>query len=219
MTRTKPPAAHLIAGLALAPIAGVPAVAGVINSSDPVFDALATLDQLKITAKDASDAHTAAEEVRFSVNRNVTIDGKELRSHELIDAHFRRPFECEDEDEFNRVMESLRPRPLSPDERAERDRARQAAHDELARREAEFAEVEQRTGFQEIEARMNAADDAQWDAEYEVMETEPTTAVGAFVLLHFVADWIEKYGAVDGHGRCIDAIRNAVAVLEREAMS
>ena len=69
---------------------------------------------------------------------------------------------------INSFVERLRPR--SAAEQTERDLARQAAHDELARNEAEIAEVERRTGYREIEARKEAAYDAVWDAEYEVME-------------------------------------------------
>ena len=93
-----------------------------------------------------------------------------MRTHEQIDAHFTPAFE--DEEQFNRFVDRLRPRHLSAPERAERDLARQAAHGEPTRQEAEIAEVERRTGYREIEAQRTAYADV-WDAEYEVMESKP----------------------------------------------
>jgi hypothetical protein len=161
------------------PSIGVPALGSAAPmSDDPVFQALAVLEQLEIHAEEPAAAHTVDV---------VTLDGWEMRTHEQIDAHFTPAFGPEDEDQFNRFIERLRPRHLSSSERADRDRARQAAHDELARKEAEIAEAEQRIGFREIEARKEAAYAAVWDAEYEVMEAKPATPAGAITLLRFVA--------------------------------
>ena len=55
----------LAAGLALAPVAGLPALAGAINSSDPVFAALAALEQTEAQARQIWDAHDAAEEAFY----------------------------------------------------------------------------------------------------------------------------------------------------------
>ncbi len=38
----------LAAGLALAPVAGLPALAGVVSADDPIISALAELDQAKV---------------------------------------------------------------------------------------------------------------------------------------------------------------------------
>jgi predicted DNA-binding protein YlxM (UPF0122 family) len=97
------------------------------------------------------------------------------------------------EEQFNNFVERLRPRHLSAAERAERDLARQAAHDELTRQEATIAEVEQRIRYREIEARQESANGAVWDAEYEVMEAKPATPAGAIALLRFVADLMEVF--------------------------
>src|ERR1700736_1606188 len=77
--------------------------------------------------------------------------------------------------------------------------ARQAAHDELARLEAEISEVEQRMGYREIEAQQESASGAVWDAEYGVMEAEPVTAAGAVALLRFVAGLMEGFFPDDEH--------------------
>jgi len=123
----------------------------------------------------------------------------------------------EDEGQFNRFVERLRPRHLSATERAERDRARQAAHDELARMEAEIAEVKQRIGFREIEEQKEAAYDAVWDAEYDVMEAKPATTAGAIALLRFVAELIEGSSPDDEHDHYAMAMRNAAYFFEGSA--
>jgi hypothetical protein len=148
----------------------------------------------------------------------VTLDGWEMRTHEQIDAHFTPAFGPEDEEQFNSFVERIRPRHLSAPERAERDLARQAAHDELTRQEAEIAEVEQRTGNREVEAQRDAAYADVWDAEYEVMEAKPATPAGAITLLRFVAELMEGlFPDDDEHEHYIEAIRNAADFFERSA--
>jgi hypothetical protein len=232
MTKTIPPAANaglpaidrrsLVCGLGAA-VAGVPALGSAAPmSDDPVFQAMAALEQLKIHAEEPDAAHSVAEDAWLNAKRKgVTLDGEVMRTHEQIDAHFRPAFGPEDEDEFNAMierLETLRPRRLSDAERAERDLARQAAHDELARQEAEEAEVEQRTRFREIEAQKNAADDAVWDAEYVVMDAKPATPAGAVALLRFTAGLMEPF--FDGDEKVhIEAIRNAADFFEGRALA
>jgi hypothetical protein len=85
----------------------------------------------------------------------------------------------------------------------------------MARREAEIAEVEQRNGFREIEARKESAYDAVWGAEYEVMEAKPATPAGAIALLRFVAELMEGlFPDDDEHEHYVGAIRNAADFFE-----
>jgi hypothetical protein len=193
MTKSTSPAANaglpaidrrsVVCGLGTAAVAGVPALASVApTSGDPIFHAMAALEQLKIHAEESEAAHSVAEDVFFDATRGkvwpyVILDGEEMKTHEQIDARFKPAFE--DEEQFNRFVERLRPRRLSDSELAERDLARHAAHDALTRREAEIAEVEQRIGYREIEAQKESANGAVWDAEYEVMEAKPATPAGA----------------------------------------
>jgi hypothetical protein len=103
-------------------------------------------------------------------------------------------------------------------EQAERERARQAAHDELARKEAEIAEVEQRIGYREIEARQESANGAIWDAEYDVMETRPATPASAITLVRFVAGLMEGFFLDDDeHKHYVGALRNAADFFEGSA--
>jgi len=92
--------------------------------TDPVFQAIAALDELKIHAEEQVAAYEIAEAAVFRARKEngVLLDGEEMRTHEQIDAHFTPTFE--DEEQFNRCVERLRPRRLSDAERAERDMAR-----------------------------------------------------------------------------------------------
>jgi hypothetical protein len=190
---------------------------------DPVFQAMAALEQLKIHAGESEAAHSVAEDAVFAARKEnaVILDGKEMRTHAQIDTHFRPAFGPDDEEEFNKILgriETLRPRCLSDTERAERDLGRQAAHDELTRQEAAIAEVEQRAGFREIEAQKDTAESAVWDAEYEVMEAKPATPSAAVALLRFVAGLMEYLGEGGEHGHHYAlAICNAADFFEGSA--
>jgi hypothetical protein len=213
----------LVCGLGTAAVAGVPALASAAPmSDDPVFQAMAALDQLKIHAEESDAAHSVAEKAVFAAMKEngVILAGEKMRTHEQIDAHFRPTFE--DEEQFNTMIERLqrlRPRRLSAVEQAERDRARQAAHDELTRKEAGIAEVKQRIGYREIEARKEADESAVWDAEYDVMEAKPATAAGAVALLRFFAGNMEFLGFDDEDERYASAIRNAADFFEGRALA
>jgi hypothetical protein len=169
MTKLASPAANaglpidrraLVCGLGTAVVAGVPALASAAPMSDPVFQAMAAIEELKNLAEEQDADHSVAEHAYFDARKEnvVTLDGEEMRTHEQIDAHFRPAFGPEDEEQFNNFVERLRPRHLSDAERAERDLVRQAAHDELAQQEAAVAEVEQRTGYRDIQAQKDSAD-------------------------------------------------------------
>jgi hypothetical protein len=142
----------------------------------------------------------------------VTLAGKEMRTHEQIDAHFKPTFE--DEEQFNRFVERLRPRRLSDAECA----ARQAAHDQLALKEEKNAEVERRVGYHEINEQNDSAYDAVSVAQDEVMEAKPVTPAGAISLLRFVTGLMEGlFPNDDEHEHYVGALRNAADFFERSA--
>src|SRR2546423_6308900 len=99
MTKSTSPAANagllaidrrsLVCGLGTAAIAGVPALASTVPMcDDPVFQAMAALEQPKIHAEEQDAAHSIAEDAIFDVRKEnvVTLDGEEMRTHEQIDA-------------------------------------------------------------------------------------------------------------------------------------
>jgi hypothetical protein len=203
----------LAAGLVLAPVAGLPALAGAAFADDPVLAALEKLKELKLAAVEPSDAHTVAEEVYLAARSGILVDGKELRTHDQIDSHFSSGFTDEDLEAF---IARLRESQAAPFDRAARQEAARAAHEELTRYEAQGADSERQ--FREAEARMNAADNAVWDTEYEIMNADPTTATGTVSLLRFVADWIEEnLGGDYQHDCCAAGIRAAADFFEGEA--
>jgi hypothetical protein len=59
-------------------------------SDDPVFQAMAALEQLRIHAESPDAAHSVAEDAIIAAGKEnvVTLDGEEMRTHEQIDAHF-----------------------------------------------------------------------------------------------------------------------------------
>jgi hypothetical protein len=204
----------LVCGLGTATVAGVPALAGTTSKSDdPVFQTIAALEQLKIHARKQEAAYEIAEAAVFRARdeNGMTLDGEEMRTHKQIDAHFMPAFGPDDEEQFNRFVERLRPRRLSDGERA----ARQAAHDELALKEAKNAEVERRVGYHEINEQNDSAYDAVLVAQNEVMEAKPATPAGAITLLRFVAELIEGLFQDDEHEHYAVAIRNAANFFEK----
>src|ERR1700736_4643255 len=102
MTKSTSPAANaglpaidrrsLVCGLGAASIAGVPALAGAAPmSDDPVFQALAALERLKIHVEESYAAHSVAENVIFDAGKEnvATLDGEWMMTHEQIDNHFK----------------------------------------------------------------------------------------------------------------------------------
>jgi hypothetical protein len=86
-------------GLGTATVAGVPALGSAAPKSDakllpddPVFQAIAALEQLKIHAEEQEAAYEIAEAAVFRARDEncVTLGGEEMRTHEQIDAHFTR---------------------------------------------------------------------------------------------------------------------------------
>jgi hypothetical protein len=86
---TKPSRRTMLAALATAPIVGVPPLAGhASKSNDPVFQAIAALEPLKIHAEKVDAAHSNAEAAFFRAREEngvgITLDGKEMRTRIAI---------------------------------------------------------------------------------------------------------------------------------------
>ncbi|MBG0797543.1 hypothetical protein IYX23_07665 [Methylocystis sp. L43] len=68
----------------------------------------------------------------------------------------------------------------------------------------------------------DAACSVYFDADIDLHSTKPTTPAGAAKFLRFIADFLDEDDIVNDNwiGDMVgDSIRNAVAVLEREALS
>jgi hypothetical protein len=176
--------------------------------TDPVFQAIAALEQLKIHAKEVDAAHSVAERAFFAARKEqgagVKLDGEERRTHEQIDVHFT----------LRDIEKLCARRHLSDAECA----ARQAAHDQLALKEEKNAEVERRVGYHEINEQNDSAYDAVSVAQDEVMEAKPVTPAGAISLLRFVTGLMEGlFPNDDEHEHYVGALRNAADFFERSA--
>jgi hypothetical protein len=184
----------MLAGLAAAPAAGLPAIAGVVAEHDPIFAAFAEFKRAKI-AKDL--IMEAADDLRgdtwnaieaAGLDPRVTISRRKLEERREINFY-------SDED--------------------------YAAG--LAKLEGSPSEL------QKMLMRLDEAEDADTeasivarDAERALCETPPTTRAGALRLLRHLADFLDEDDVVNDLyvGDVVgDAIRNAVALLEREARS
>ncbi|MGE0236798.1 hypothetical protein [Methylocystis sp.] len=88
----------------------------------------------------------------------------------------------------------------------------------LESRLGEFEKAERDCRVVELDDAASDAYSALWDAEQAILETQPTTRAGALALLDCGARYLEDNGS-DEQSVVAEAIRNAVAVLEREAQS
>ena len=106
---------------------------------------------------------------------------------------------------------------------AEQRRCKALADDALAVcvRIYEEAKAWDESGIEQAEAVFDDQNKAYFDAEMAVLATQPTTFAGALALLAFVAEHLEgpHSDASDDEEQVAAAIRNALAVLEREALA
>ncbi len=215
----------MLAGLAVAPVAGLPTIAGVVAEPDPVFAAIAELEGVRVRAKAIGKAHSTIEDAYIAAappSAHIVLNGGKYFDHEQIDAHFDDGGMPDENIRAGiKTLLSFRRRPLTAEQQATRETARRAAHADLDRILMAQADAKLRTGFDEAEANWNAAVDAEGDAECALFETEPRTPAGALALLRLAAAHVDEYGVRDNWAGDLigDAIRNAAAVLEREAQS
>ncbi|MGD9541085.1 hypothetical protein [Methylocystis sp.] len=184
----------VMAGLAAAPVAGLPAIARAVTGDDPIFVAFAEYERAN-TAKEAISK--AADDLRGETYAAIEAAGLERK-----EVFTRR--QLEDWHELGICS----------------DRDYEAG---LAKLEGPPSE------YQKMLMRVEESDDedmeacrAAGDAERALCETAPTTREGASRLLRHLADFLSDDDVVNDHyldDVVGDAIRNAVAVLEREALS
>jgi hypothetical protein len=210
----------LAAGLALAPVAGLPALAGAVSADDPVFAALAELERVKTNVETVGKVHSAAEEAIFEARAPgfVEFEGEQIRNLAHLDAVFKGDGALSREAAlsiFRNIRAKLPPR-LSPVEKAARDATREAeyskARAQLERVVAAEAEAHAQSGFDEAEAKWNDATSRENEAEDAIFACEPRTTAGALALLRFVADHAANFSA--DYFDTAGAIRRALEVLE-----
>jgi hypothetical protein len=217
----------LAAGLALAPIAGLPALAGVVSADDPILAALDELRRLKAHIEGLDEAVEKAHDAFAEMSpecASIELDGMVFSEHEAIDSHFNDlGIPNENIDKTIALLESYRKSPLTPEQKAEREAAREAArrraHEELDALLQQRATAKTKSGYAAADAAADEAFERQGDAERAIFETDPISGAGAIALLRFAADHIEDMGVNDTKVEDVlsDAIRAAADFFEREA--
>ncbi|WP_159727556.1 hypothetical protein [Methylosinus sp. Ce-a6] len=207
----------ILAGLAAAPVAGLPALAQALPGADPVLVALgdhgrarAVLDAAYARTSALSDKVEAAQEALG----HITYKGEEvLNLRQLERLRSMEPRGFSDEDLERTIADLRRNNAAKRAALAEPDHEYEAARAALVERgqPLEAALREER----EAEAADEKWLDAVNAAEVAIMTAEPTTQAGAAALLRFIADCFEEL-IDDARELAPDAIRAAVAVLERE---
>ncbi len=210
----------LAAGLALAPVAGLPALAGAASGDDPIISALAELDQAKVRAAHFEELCEQASEAFGELRPKssyVIVDGMKFCLHEDIDAYFNGPgMPTENIRSTIKLLLSYRNRPLTPEQHAEREDARRRAHEELDALKRQQAEARTASGYGEVDDAYNEAYREERDAERAIMIAEPTSPAGAIALLRFIAEQLDDIGINDTNFEDVltDAIRAAAEFFE-----
>ncbi len=184
----------MLAGLAAAPVAGLPAIAGVVAEADPIFAAFTEYERAKV-AKDL--IMEAADDLRGDTAAAIKAAGLDPR--EILTA---------------RRLETWREMGLCSDEDYEAGLA------ELEGPPSEYQKMWMR--LEEAEDADMEASQVAGATERAFYETAPTTHAGALRLLRHLADFLDEDDVVNDLylGDVVgDAIRNAIAVLDQEARS
>jgi hypothetical protein len=213
----------LAAGLALAPVAGLPALAGVVSADDPILAALDELQRLKAHIKGLDEAVEKAHDALTEMSpgsASIKLDGMVFSEHEAIDTHFDDPgIPTENIRNTIKLLLSYRKRPLTDEQQAEREAARRRAHEELDALLQQRATAKAKSGYADADAATDEAFERQGDAARAIFEIAPISQAGAIALLRFAADHVEDMGVNDSNVADVlpDAIRAAADFFEGRA--
>jgi hypothetical protein len=179
----------VVAGLAVAPVAALPAIAGASPASaDPIFDAFAEFERAKAAEDLAWKAYNNLEEATADALKGAGIEPTQIFTHRRLETHH----------ELGLMSDS-----------------------EYAEASAALAGPERRA-VEELEESSRDTAEARGEAERGFVTTAPTTRAGALQLLHYLAEFLDGEDVVNDRfldDVVGDAIRNAIAVFESEALS
>jgi hypothetical protein len=185
----------VVTGLAVAPVTALPAIAGASPApADPIFDAFAEFERAKASELRTWKAYNDLEEATASVLEAAGIKPTEIFTHRRLETH----------------------RELGLLSDAEYAEALTALDGPETEHQAMWRAVE------ELEESSRDAAGARGEAEREFVTTAPTTRAGALRLLHHLAEFLDSDDVVNDRfleDVVGDAIRNAIAVFESEALS
>jgi hypothetical protein len=206
----------LAAGLALAPVAGLPALAGAALANDPVFVALAEHHRAHAAWEAIEDASPATREA-FRV---VTYKGEEVYGLPRLNELAGRSNYYMTADELEETIALLRRGwAKQQEELASPDPEYEAARAALEARQSAIDLAKEEGGEDDDEAASDEAFAVLGDAERAVYEAEPISRAGAIALLRFAADFLEENGVNDTQLEDVfpDAIRRAADFFEGRA--
>ncbi len=206
----------LAAGLALAPVAGLPAIAGAATIDDPVFIALADHNRALKAYESITEASAATSEpIPF-----VTYKGEKVYSLAQLNGLAGRSNYHMTATQLEETIAQLRRGwAMQQEELASPDPEFEAAHAELEARQSAFEQAKEEGGEDDDEAASREAFAVLGDAERAVYEAEPISRAGATALLRFAADFLEENGVNDTQLEDVfpDAIRRAADFFEGRA--
>jgi hypothetical protein len=203
----------LAAGLALAPVAGLPALAGVVSADDPVFAALAEHGR-------ALAAYEAIQEAPSEPTPFVTYKGEKAYSLPHLNGLAGRPHYSMTAAELEETIARLRRGWAEQQKDAARpDPEFEAARAALGARLSAVDLAKEEGGEDDDEAESNEPFEVLGYAERAVYEAKPTSRAGAIALLRFAADFLQENGVNDTQLEDVfpDAIRRAADFFEGRA--
>lgn len=181
-------------GLAAAPMAGLPVVSAAAMSDDPIFDALAEFDRAKAADDLAWKAHNDLEDVTVKAFNAAGVKPTQIFTHRGLETS--RELGLLSDSEYAEALTAL----CGPE----------SEHQAMWR------------AVEELDDSARAAAEARGEAERELLTTAPTTHAGALQLLRHLAEFLSDNDVVNDlyvDDVVGDAIRNVIAVFEREARS
>lgn len=214
------------AGLALAPVAGLPAIAGAVNAGDdPVLAALAEHERLQVLAKAAEEASNAADRAFVAARETlglVMFKGEDVYSLEYLECLAGHTFRSGNYtyEKLEAIIADIRQGwAIMQAEMTQPDVEYEAARSALEARLPAYEGAKIESGIDAAEETMNAAFDDVSDAERTIFETAPTSRAGAVALLRFTADFLDELGINDMKVDDVlpDALRAAADFFEGEA--
>ncbi len=183
-----------VAGLAAAPAAGLPVVTVAAMPDDPIFEAFVEFERAKAADDLAWKGYNDLEEVTATAFEEAGVTPTQILTRRKLESH--RELGLLSDSQYEEALTTLD----GPE----------------SEYQARWRAVE------ESEESARAAAEERGAAEQELLSTAPTTRVGALRLLRHLADFLDQDDVVNDlyvDDLVGDAIRNAIAVFEWEALS
>lgn len=184
----------VLAGLAAAPVAALPAIAGAVSGEDPILAAFAEFERAKAADGRAWKAYNDLEEVTATAFEAAGVTPTQILTRRKL--------------EIDRELGLLSD--------AQYEEALTTLDGPESEYQARWRAVE------ESDETARGAAEKRGAAEQELLATAPTTRAGALRLLRHLADFLDQDDVVNDlyvDDLVGDAIRNAIAVFESEALS